>query len=256
MGWDDSDSDSDFDVGALLKENEKQRRRDEGLPSESEESEEEVVDNTAPEKEKVEVYVPLADPEAEKARQKKMQEETELNAVGDLFGSAFIVEDKKKEEEEAAAAAKKAEDESLAAEVAQKKKQEVKIRDFFQELEIANGQKFEEIITQAFDKVKTCTMKGGQARFVNELLKILLPLMTTADLAALEKKVQDKIKSKKLASTEKSTKEMKATAGATKNTKFNVKDELNCVYGGGWGEGDWDDGDWDDDDWDENDWGG
>lgn len=250
MGWDDSDDSDDesLDLDAVMRENEKRRRREAGEPSESEEeeeAEEEVVKHHHKPKEEVEVYVPLADPVAEKARQKKMQEELELKAIEGTFGGEFVKVDeeaeRKKVEEEAKAAAAKA--------AAKKKAQEAEVRDEFVEMKVETTAQFDSMATKIINKVKESPLKGGSVRFINEIVKLLLDDLSLAELESMDKKVVEMLKQKKVSQTEKMQKEQKGNVSATKNTKFNVADELNTMYGGGWDDGDWDDGDWDEEDW-------
>jgi len=252
MGWDDSDDDDDLDIdlGAVLRENEKRQRREEGLPSESEEEdEEEVVKPQHPVKKKEEIYVPLADPVAEKARQKKLQEEQEMAGFGTLVGDEFVkvdeeAERKKKEEETKEAAAK------AAAKAEAKAKPKVEVYDEFIELKIETLAGFNSMAEKIVNKVKEGPLKGGAVRFINEAIKLLIDDLSIAELEKMDKRIADMLKQKKMTKTEKRTEEQKGSVAVTKNTKFNVEDELNTMYGGGeWDDGDWDDGDWDDGDW-------
>lgn len=248
MGWSDSEDDDDLDVDldAVLKENERRQRREEGLPSESEEEEEEavVVKPQHPVKKKEEIYVPLADPVAEKARQKKLQEEQEMAGFGALLGSEFVkvdeeAERKKKEEETKAAAAK----------AQAKAKPKVEVHDEFIERKIETTAEFNNLTTQIAEKIKESPLKGGAVRFINEAIKQLIDDLSISELENMDKKIADMLKQKKVAKTEKESKEQKGNVTVTKNTKFNVKDELDTMYGGGWDDGDWDENDWDEEDW-------
>lgn len=123
------------------------------------------------------------------------------------------------------------------------------MHDEFIERKIETTAEFNNLTTQIAEKIKESPLKGGAVRFINEAIKQLLDDLSISELENMDKKIADMLKQKKVAKTEKEAKEQKGNVTVTKNTKFNVKDELDTMYGGGWDDGDWDENDWDEEDW-------
>jgi len=247
MGWSDSDDDDD-DLDAIAanmeKEAEKKRRKAlrkaQGLASESEE--EAPVQQSGPQvhqvREKAEIYVPLADPIAEKERQRKLQVDSDLKGAEDLFGSEFAVTEGK--------AAVKAVDENAAPEAVVEKKVVPKgPRDLWDDVILDTSVEVVGTATKTCEKLLDTQVANAQYRFLVELLKRTEASLSLEDARKLEAKLATMLKDKQVSQTAAGQGKRKGNEKLNKTTKFNVSDELDVVYG------DWEDGDWEDGDWEE-----
>jgi len=241
MGWSDSDDDDDLDEIAanMEREAEKKRRKAirkaQGLASESEEEApvQQSVQVHQP-REKAEIYVPLADPVAEKARQQKLQLDSDLKGAEDLFGSEFIVTEDK------------AVDEKAAPEVVVEKKVAPKgPRDLWDDVILDTSVEVQGTATKTCEKLLDTSVANAQYRFLVELLKRTEASLSLEDARKLEAKLATMLKEKQVSQTAAGQSKRKGNEKVNKTTKFNVSDELDVVYG------DWEDGDWEEGDWEE-----
>lgn len=255
-GWEDLEDEDKIEekLMAQQKEKEKQRKRDAGEDTESE-GEKEVKKEEKPkpapkkkgptqkaedEKPKVDPdQVKLADPEAERARLRKLEEERDARLGMDLF-SGFekkesLLEKEKREKVEAAAAKKAA------------AKPKATVIDEFDNLELKLSSDVDSLCAKCLNKFETSTLqKGGPQRFLSNLIKSLESSFDTADLDSLEKSLSQLIKDKKATKANSTlTKDNKASTKINKNTKFNKQSEWEDVYGGGDDDEDWTQEEWD-----------
>lgn len=255
-GWEDLEDEDKIEekLMAQQKEKEKQRKRDAGEDTESE-GEKEVKKEEKPkpapkkkgptqkaedEKPKVDPdQVKLADPEAERARLRKLEEERDARLGMDLF-SGFekkesLLEKEKREKAEAAAAKKAA------------AKPKATVIDEFDNLELKLSSDVDSLCAKCLNKFETSTLqKGGPQRFLSNLIKSLESSFDTADLDSLEKSLSQLIKDKKATKANSTlTKDNKASTKINKNTKFNKQSEWEDVYGGGDDDEDWTQEEWD-----------
>eukprot|EP00438_Fugacium_kawagutii_P001770 Skav227147 [mRNA] locus=scaffold133:612671:616949:+ [translate_table: standard] len=250
--WDDEDDGKvEERLKAQLKEKEKQRKREAGEDTESEEEKPKEKPKAAPKKKaptqkteeakpKVDPsQVPLADPKAERERLRKLEEDRDARLGADLF-SGFekkesLLEKEKREKAEAAAAKKAA------------AKPKATIIDEFDNLELKLSTDVDSLCAKCLNKFETSSLqKGGPQRFLSNLIKSLESSFDTADLASLDKSLEQLVKDKKTTKANATlTKDNKASTKINKNTKFNKQSEWEDVYGGGEDDEDWTQEEWD-----------
>lgn len=249
MGWEDSDEEDEWDaddieakIEAQRKEKERERRREEGLDSDSEGEKAKKAAASAPkvkkelkgpstktqEDKKPDIdpdQVPLADPKAERARLKKLQEQANARLANDLF--AGFEKDETPMEKEKREKAEAAQAKAVA-------KPKVKIIDAFQNLELKVQKDVDDLSSVILGKFEKSTLhKGGPVKFITELFKQLESSLDLQDLEDLNKTVEAMVKDKKVVKGANQAKDNKANTKINKNTKFNTSSEWADVYGGG-----------------------
>lgn len=201
---------------------------------------------------KVEVYVPLADPAAEKLRLKKLQEEGEDDAIDDLFGGFTIKKDEPKKEA-AAAGTPKAASSSSAGKSPEKKKKKEEEEDtydtFFEEFHFQETKNVKDFCGQMVVKVeeieKKAHMKGAVSNFLIKILQLCAEKCTRKELEELEKKLKEIQRARRVETTAKQAGKNKINDETNKHKQWNAADELDERFGDDdWEEGDWEEGDW------------
>lgn len=253
--WDDDENAIEEKLKAQLKEKEKQKKREAGEDTDSEEEEdvkkEEPKPKAAPKKkgptmkaeeEKPKVdpdQIPLKDPQAEKERLRKLEEDRDARLAADLFAGVkkadSLLEKEKREKDELAAAKKAA------------AKPKVVTVDEFESLQLTSSADVDSLCAKCLDKLEASTLhKGGPQRFLTNLIKKLEDSFDMADLENLEKSLAQIVKDKKATKANASlSKENKAATKINKNTKFNKESEWEDIYGGGDDDEDWTQEEWD-----------
>lgn len=258
--WENEDA-VEAKVEAAKKEKERARRRAEGLDSESEADEEPKAvtpkaaapspkaaeaKKASPKakqkdknKKKTEPAVDerLLDPEAEKLRLRKLEEEQNERATADLFGvgsSPVAVQEK----------ARKEEDENTKAAAGAAKVKIITV-DAFDDVTLKVQADVEQLCQTCIQKIQKGSCKGAQFKFLLDLVKQVEETLTTKELGELEKQLADIVKEKKKPSGATVVKANKANTKVSKTTKFNTNNEWEDVYGGG------DDDEWTQEEWDE-----
>merc|ERR1719265_1698981 len=180
-------------------------------------------------KEKVEVDVPLDDPEMERLRLRRKQEEADEAVIDDLFGN------KETTREDV--------DDELFADDDEEEDVEIRydITDTFDEVVIDSNNALETFAADVFTKISICPTKGAQHKFLYVLLRESTDLMKIADCEALQKSFMTVLKEKRKATAAKTLAEKKANDMTKKGAKIDVHSEMAMMYGGD----DYDDEDYD-----------
>mmetsp|Transcript_4290 Transcript_4290/g.10462 ORF Transcript_4290/g.10462 Transcript_4290/m.10462 type:complete len:305 (+) Transcript_4290:260-1174(+) len=223
-------------------------------------------------KPKDEVYIPLADAAAEKARQRRLQEQSDALLGEELF-AGFVKAEAIEEPAEAAASttscsspSKKAGGAGTVAGFSPSKcavPEKPKVRDDWDEVNFDTQDKVIKVMNDAMAKLEAVEakayMKGCNNQFLLKLLLCVGDKITLKEAQELEKKVKEIIRVRKVETAAAQAAKKKINE-INKNTKFDVKNALDERYGAGdedwdedeeWGEGDWGEGDWGEGNWGE-----
>ncbi|CAD7923720.1 unnamed protein product [Amoebophrya sp. A120] len=191
-------------------------------------------------KEKAEIYVPLDDPIAEKARLRRLQEAADAALADDLFAE-FTRKDSSPSKAVTSGTTAAASSSSPAKKQKQAEKQVVK--DEWDDFTLDTADKVVEVMAKIQGKVeeveKKAYMKGCINNLLTKLLVCVADKISLREAQDLEKKVKEIIRVRKVEQQTAQAAKTKINA-VNKNTKFDVAGALDERYG-------YDDEDWDED---------